>query len=82
MKHIDEIPAYSQNLPRPTNLKEDFTVELALLHKYDIITTLSFSKRPGDNLAQRKPNGKLGLIVDLKPKKINNFKSNDYISNN
>ena len=37
-------PAYSQNLPTPINLKEDIVVELALLHRYGIITTLPFSK--------------------------------------
>ena len=35
----DDSPAYSQNLPTPVNLKEDIIVELALLHKYGIITT-------------------------------------------
>ena len=35
----DDRPAYSQNLPTPINLKDDITVELALLHKYGIITT-------------------------------------------
>ena len=34
----DESPAYSQSLPTPINLKEDILVELALLHKYGIIT--------------------------------------------
>ena len=40
----DDRPAYSQSLPTPINLKDDITVELALLHKYGIITTLPFSK--------------------------------------
>ena len=40
----DDSPAYSQNLPTPINLKEDILVELALLHRYGIITTLPFSK--------------------------------------
>ena len=34
----DESPAYSHSLPTPVNLKEDILVELALLHKYGIIT--------------------------------------------
>ena len=33
----DERPAYSQSLPTPIHLKDDITVELALLHKYSII---------------------------------------------
>ena len=35
---------YSQNLPMPIYLKEDLIVELALIHKYGIITVLPFSK--------------------------------------
>ena len=40
----DNSPAYSQSLPTPINLKEDIFVELALLHRYGIITTLPFSE--------------------------------------
>ena len=76
----DESPAYSQSLPTPINLKEDILVELALLHKYGIITTLPFSKYASPLFAQKKPNGKLRLLVDLR--KINNLISDDYINNN
>ena len=76
----DESPAYSQSLPTPVNLKEDILVELALLHKYGIITTLAFSKYASPIFAQKKTNGKLGLLVDLR--KINNLISDDYINNN
>ena len=76
----DDSPAYSQSLPTPINLKEDILVELALLHKYVIITTLPFSKYASPIFAQKKPNGKLRLLVDLR--KINNLISDDYINNN
>ena len=76
----DESPAYSQSLPTPINLKEDILVELALLHCYGIITTLLFSKYASPIFAQKKPNGKLRLLVDLR--KINNLISDDYINNN
>ena len=76
----DESPAYSQSLPTPVNLKEDILVELALLHKYGIITTLSFSKYASPIFAQKKPNGKLRVLVDLR--KINNLISDDYVNNN
>ena len=76
----DESPAYSQSLPTPFNLKEDILVELALLHKYGIITTLPFSKYASPIFAQRKPNGKLRLLVDLR--KINNLISDDCVNNN
>ena len=76
----DEHPIYTQSLPVPINLKEDLTVELALMHRYGIITTLPFSKYANPIFAQRKPNGKLRLLVDLR--KINALISDDYINNN
>ena len=76
----DDRPAYSQSLPTPINLKDDITVEIALLHKYGIITTLPFSKYASPIFAQRKPNGRLRLLVDLR--KINNLISEDYVNNN
>ena len=51
-----------------------------MLHKYGIITTLPFSKYASLIFAQKKPNGKLRLLVDLE--KINNLISDDYINNN
>ena len=76
----DDSPAYNQSLPAPINLKEDILVELAMLHKYGIITTIPFSKYASPIFAQKKPNGKLRLLVDLR--KINNLISDDYINNN
>ena len=76
----DDRPAYSQSLPTPINLKDDITVERALLHKYGIITTLPFSKYASPTFAQRKPNGRLRLLVDLR--KINNLITEDYTNNN
>ena len=40
----DDKPVYSQRVPMPIHLKEDLIVELALMHKYEIITVLPFSK--------------------------------------
>ena len=40
----DDKAVYSQNLPMPIHLKGDLIVELALMHKYGIITVLPFSK--------------------------------------
>ena len=64
----------------PINLKDDILVELALLHKYGIITTLPFSKYASPIFAQRKPNGKLRLLVDLR--KISTLIADDYININ
>ena len=74
-----EEPTYSQSLPCPINLKEDLTVELALMHYFGIITTLPFSKYASSIFAQRKPNGRLRLLVDLR--KVNNLISDDYTNN-
>ena len=51
-----------------------------MLHKYGIITTLPFSKYASPIFSQKKPNGKLTLLVDLS--KINNLIFDDYINNN
>ena len=50
------------------------------MHKYGIITTLPFSKYDSPIFAQRKPNGKLRLLVDLR--KINALIADNYINNN
>ena len=72
--------AYSQSLPTHINLKVDLFVELALLQRYGIITTLPFSKYANPIFAQKKPYDKLRLVPDLR--KINNLISDDYINNN
>ena len=76
----DDRAVYSQSLPMPIHLKEDLIVELALMHKYGIITVLPFSKYASPIFAQRKPNGKLRLLVDLR--KINTLIADDYTNNN
>ena len=76
----DEKAVYSQNLPMPIHLKEDLIVELALMLKYGIITVVPFSKYASPIFAQRKPNGKLRLLVDLR--KINTLIADGYTNNN
>ena len=76
----DDKAVYSQSLPMPIHLKEDLIVELALMHKYGIITVLPFSKYASPIFAQRKPNGKFRLLVDLR--KINSLIADDYTNNN
>ena len=71
---------HSQSLPMPIHLKEDLIVELAPMYKYGIITVLPFSKYASPIFAQRKPNGKLRLLVDLR--KINSLIADDYTNNN
>ena len=50
------------------------------MHRYGIITTLPISKYACPIFAQRKLNGKLRLLVDLR--KINALIADDYINNN
>ena len=50
------------------------------MHRYGIITTLPFFKYASPIFAQRKPNGKLRLLVDQR--KINALIADDYINNN
>ena len=76
----DDKVVHSQNLPMPIHLKEDLIVELAPMHKYGITTILPFSKNEGPIFAQRKPNGKLRLLVGLR--KINTMKVDDSTDNN
>ena len=76
----DDKAVYSQSLPMPIHLKEGLIVELALMHKYGIVTVLPFSKYASPIFAQRKPNGKLRLLVDLR--KINSLVADDYTNNN
>ena len=71
---------YSQSLPMPIHLREDRIVELALMHKYGIITVLPFSMYASPIFAQRKSNGKLCLLVDLR--KINSLIAENYTNNN
>ena len=61
-------------------LKEDLIVELALMHKYGIITVLPFSKYASPKFAQSKPNGKMRLLKDLR--KINTLIADDYTNIN
>ena len=76
----DDKVVSSQNLLMPIHLKEDVIVELALMHKYGIITLLPFSKYASSIFAQGKPNRKLRLLVDLG--KINTLIADDYTNNN
>ena len=64
----------------PIHLKEDLDVELAQMHKHGIVTVLPFPKYASPIFAQRKPNGKLRLLVDLR--KINSLIADDYTNKN
>ena len=79
LKPKDDKAVYSQNLPMLIHGKEHLIVELALMHKYETITVLPFSKYASPIFAQRKLNGKLRLFVDLR--EINTLIADDYTNN-
>ena len=76
----DDKVVNSQNLPIPIHLKKDLNVDLALVHKYGIYKVLLFSKYASPIFAQRKPDGKLRLLVDLR--KSNSLIAHDYTKKN
>ena len=76
----DDKAVSSQSLPMPVCLKQDLIVEITLMPKHGIITVLPFSKYARPIFAQRKPNGKLRLLVDLR--NTNTLVADDYTNNN
>ena len=64
----------------PIHLKEDLFVGLAPLQRDGIITVLPLSKYASPIFAQRKPNGKLRLLVVLR--KVDIRIADDYTNNN
>ena len=66
LKPKDDKLVFTQSIPVPINIKDNLTVELVLMHRYGIITTLPFLKHASPIFAQRKPYGKLRLLVDLR----------------
>ena len=75
-----EEPVYSQSFPTPTNLKDNLLVESALMQEYGLITATPHSKYSSRIIAQRKPNAKLRILVDLR--RVNHLIQNDYGENN
>ena len=75
----DNTVFYSQNPPMPIHPKS-LIVELALILKHGIITVQPFSKYARPSFEQRKTNGKLRLLVDLR--KPNKLIADDYTKNN
>ena len=76
----DDRVLYSQTVPMQIHLKEDSMVEFALMHKYEIITVVLFSKYASPIFVQRKLNGKPRLLVDLR--KINTLIADDITNDN
>ena len=73
-------PVYVQGPPAPIHLRDEILIELALLQYYNIITTLSHSKYSSPIFAQRKPSGKLRILIDLR--RVNHLLRHDYLNSN
>ena len=73
-------PLYTQGPPTPIQLRNELTVELALMHYFGLITTLSHSKYSSPLFAHRKPSGKLRMLIDHR--RINHSIKIDYINSN
>ena len=61
-------------------MRDELIVELALMHYYNLITTLPHSKYCSPVFAQRKSSGRLRILIDLR--RINHLLRNDYINSN
>ena len=73
-------PLYTQGPPTPIHLPQELTVELALMHYYGLITTLSHSKYSSPLFAHRKSSSKLRMLIDLR--RTNHSLKNDYNNSN
>ena len=69
------IPIYEQGPPTPVHLRNELQVELALMHYYGLITTLSQSRYSSPLFALRR----LRLLIDMR--KVNHLLKNDYVTN-
>ena len=59
------IPIYEEGPPTPIQLRLELQVELALMHYYGLITTLSQSRYISPLFPQRKNSGRLRLLTKL-----------------
>ena len=75
-----DMPVYVQSPISPIHLRDELIVELALMHYFNLVTTLSHSKYSSPVFAQRKSSGKLRMLIDLR--RINHLLRNDYINTN
>ena len=73
-------PVYTQPNPMPIHLKRALTLELSLQQAMGIIATIDYSKYSSPIFAQKKPNGSLRILIDLR--RINFLLRHDYESHN
>ena len=76
----DDKAVYSQSIPMLIYLKEDLIAQIALRHKYGILTVLPFSKYSSPIFCTEETHRKLTSLVDLR--KINTLIADEYTNNN
>ena len=80
LKPEHDRPVYSACPPAPIDFRDDILVELALMTYFGIVKPLTYSKNSSPLFCQRKPSGKLRMLIDLR--KINHLIRHDYESHN
>ena len=60
------LPIYEQGPPTPVHLRNELQVEVAIMHYYGLITTLSQPRYSSPLIEQRKNSGRLRLLIDLR----------------
>ena len=73
-------PVYVQGSTAPIHLCDEILIELALLHYFDIIITLSHSKYSSPIFVYHKSFGKLRIFFDLR--RVNHLLRHDYLNSN
>ena len=71
------LPVFVQSPQTPIHLRDELTVELALMHYYNLITTLSHSKYSSPIFAQRNYSGKQRILIHLR--RINHLVRNELV---
>ena len=66
--------------PAPILLRDEFSIELALLQYFNIITTLSHSKYISPIFFHRNSSGKLRTLIDLRG--VNHLLRHEYLNSN
>ena len=69
-------PVFKRSPPTPIHYKDDLMVELAIMQYFGIIAPLSASKYSSPIFCQRKSNGRLRILIDLR--RINHLIRHDY----
>ena len=80
LKIIPEHPflVYVQGPPTPFHLRDEILLELAILHYFIIITTLSQPKYSSPLFFHRKSSGKLPTFIDLR--RVNHLLCQDFLN--